>query len=197
MRKPRKPRTGKAGAKEMHAFRSLLLLWLRPGTAYILAPHRGLRTLPRPPTFVPLAVAADTDDSDDVELLCRLPRVSIEYCSQCNWMLRSAWLSQELLTTFNGTIREVALQPNHAGGGVFVVSVADEEGEAVVWDRREQERFPEAKELKQLVRDVLQPGRSLGHSDKPAEARSSAQTAVSRLLGLLAFSGRPRRRRDS
>ena len=27
------------------------------------------------------------------------PRIAITYCSMCNWMLRSAWLGQELLST--------------------------------------------------------------------------------------------------
>jgi hypothetical protein len=43
------------------------------------------------------------------------PRIAIEYCSRCNWMMRSAWTAQELLTTFNGTVGEVALIPNHRG----------------------------------------------------------------------------------
>ena len=49
--------------------------------------------------------------------------VSICYCSRCNWMLRSAWLSQELLTTFNGTLTAVTLQPDHSGSGCFTVVV--------------------------------------------------------------------------
>ena len=43
------------------------------------------------------------------------PRIAIEYCTRCNWMMRSAWTAQELLTTFNGTVGEVALIPNHRG----------------------------------------------------------------------------------
>ena len=43
------------------------------------------------------------------------PRIAIEYCTRCNWMMRSAWTAQELLATFNGTIGEVALIPNHRG----------------------------------------------------------------------------------
>ena len=27
-------------------------------------------------------------------------RIEIEYCTQCRWMLRAAWVAQELLTTF-------------------------------------------------------------------------------------------------
>jgi selenoprotein W-related protein len=36
---------------------------------------------------------------------------------------------------------------------------------AVIWSRAEQGRFPEMKELKQLVRDTIAPGRDLGHVD--------------------------------
>ena len=35
----------------------------------------------------------------------------------------------------------------------------------VVWDRAEQGGFPETKELKQRVRDILSPFKYLGHSD--------------------------------
>ena len=30
----------------------------------------------------------------------RTPRIEIEYCTQCRWLLRAAWMAQELLTTF-------------------------------------------------------------------------------------------------
>ena len=35
----------------------------------------------------------------------------------------------------------------------------------VIWDRAEAGGFPEVKELKQRVRDVLAPSKDLGHSD--------------------------------
>lgn len=88
------------------------------------------------------------------------PRVEIEYCTQCRWLLRAAWMAQELLTTFEGQIGEVALVPGR--GGVFDVRV---EGD-VVFSRQHARRFPEAKEIKQLVRDRIAPGKSLGHSDR-------------------------------
>ena len=75
-------------------------------------------------------------------------------------MLRAAWMAQELLTTFESEVREVALRPG--SGGVFEVRV---EGETV-WSRAAEGRFPEIKELKQRVRDRVAPGRGLGHSDK-------------------------------
>ncbi len=43
------------------------------------------------------------------------PRIEIEYCTQCRWLLRAAWLAQELLTTFDGELGEVALVPGTGG----------------------------------------------------------------------------------
>jgi len=90
------------------------------------------------------------------------PRVEIEYCTQCRWLLRAAWMAQELLTTFAAELGEVALLPG--SGGTFEVRV---EGETI-WSRAAQGRFPEAKELKQRIRDRVVPGRSLGHVDRPS-----------------------------
>ena len=39
------------------------------------------------------------------------PRVQIEYCTQCRWLLRAAWMAQELLATFESELGEVALVP--------------------------------------------------------------------------------------
>jgi selenoprotein W-related protein len=89
------------------------------------------------------------------------PRIEIHFCNQCRWMLRSAWMAQELLTTFPTEIGEVALRPGM--GGVFEIRVNDE----LIWSRKEQGRFPDIKELKQLVRDRIAPERDLGHSEKP------------------------------
>jgi len=86
-------------------------------------------------------------------------RVEITYCRQCRWLLRAAWMAQELLTTFDLEIEEMALVPGT--GGVFEVRVGDE----LIWSRKEKGRFPDIKELKQLVRDRVAPGRDLGHSD--------------------------------
>ncbi|HYQ70641.1 MAG TPA: SelT/SelW/SelH family protein [Gammaproteobacteria bacterium] len=82
------------------------------------------------------------------------------YCTQCRWLLRAGWLAQELLTTFDTELGEVALVPGT--GGIFEVRVDDE----LIWSRKEQGRFPEAKEVKQLVRDRVAPDRDLGHSDR-------------------------------
>ena len=96
-------------------------------------------------------------------MLPKHPRVEIEYCTQCRWLLRAAWTAQELLTTFQDELGEVALQPG--SGGVFEVRVDHE----TVWSRSGEGRFPEMKELKQLLRDRIAPTRDLGHSDQPRD----------------------------
>lgn len=89
------------------------------------------------------------------------PRIDIEYCTQCRWLLRAAWLAQELLTTFEAELGGVTLIPGT--GGVFEVR----HGDTVLWSRKAEGRFPEAKELKQRVRDDIAPEKNLGHSDRP------------------------------
>jgi selenoprotein W-related protein len=90
----------------------------------------------------------------------RRPRITITYCTQCQWLLRAAWMAQELLSTFGADIAEVALVPGT--GGVFEIAL---DGEPI-WERGRDGGFPEAKVLKQLVRDRVWPERDLGHSDR-------------------------------
>jgi selenoprotein W-related protein len=91
-------------------------------------------------------------------------RVEIRYCAQCRWLLRAAWMAQELLTTFVDEIGELALVPGT--GGVFEVRADGD----LIWSRAEAGRFPELSELKQLVRDRIAPDKPLGHSDRKGSA---------------------------
>jgi selenoprotein W-related protein len=88
------------------------------------------------------------------------PRVEIEYCSQCRFVLRASWLAQELLFTFGDELGEVALIPG--SGGIFEVRLDGE----VIWNKKQQGRFPEPKDVKQLIRDRIAPDKNLGHSDR-------------------------------
>jgi selenoprotein W-related protein len=92
------------------------------------------------------------------------PRIVITYCTQCQWLLRAAWMAQELLQTFGQDIGEVALVPGT--GGTFTVTVDG----SLIWDRKEREGFPDVKVLKQLVRDQIDPDRDLGHADRKRES---------------------------
>ncbi|PYH50055.1 SelT/SelW/SelH family protein [Aspergillus saccharolyticus JOP 1030-1] len=113
------------------------------------------------------------------------PRLTIHYCTQCKWMLRAAYFAQELLSTFSTQLGEVALVPAtggrftvtvyHRSGGSATPAATDEESggpvtvtvtETVLWDRKRDGGFPEVKVLKSLVRNVVDPGRDLGHTDR-------------------------------
>lgn len=86
--------------------------------------------------------------------------IVIHYCTQCNWMLRASWMAQELLHTFADDLAAVTLKPG--SGGIFTIHVEEE----LIWDRKRDGGFPDAAALKQRVRDVCFPDRSLGHVDK-------------------------------
>ncbi|CAN5346463.1 SelT/SelW/SelH family protein [soil metagenome] len=94
------------------------------------------------------------------------PRIAINYCTQCNWLLRAHWFAAELLSTFVAEVGEVALIPGT--NAVFTIHVNDE----LIWDRATDGGFPEITELKRRVRDEIAPDKSLGHSDRQANAAS-------------------------
>jgi len=89
------------------------------------------------------------------------PVITIEYCPKCGWMLRAAYMAQELLTSFTGDIKGILLQPSETNGR-YTIFIDDQK----LFDRKEAGRFPEIKELKQMIRDIVNPGKSLGHSDE-------------------------------
>ncbi|MFN4102447.1 MAG: Rdx family protein, partial [Pararhodobacter sp.] len=43
------------------------------------------------------------------------PRITIQYCTRCNWLLRAGWIAQEMLQTFGPDLGEVALIPGDGG----------------------------------------------------------------------------------
>lgn len=92
------------------------------------------------------------------------PEITITYCTLCNWLLRSGWMAQELLSSFGEDLGSVTLIP--ARGGTFVIEVNGE----VIWDRSTDGGFPDAKELKRRVRDHVWPDRDLGHLDREKSA---------------------------
>lgn len=73
------------------------------------------------------------------------PTLKITCCTQCNWMLRAAWLAQEGLQTFGQDLGAVTLIPGT--GGIFEIALDGE----LIWER---------------TRDGGFPGRGLGHADR-------------------------------
>ena len=70
-------------------------------------------------------------------------------------------MAQEFLTTFVEDIDSVKLKPGEIAGRYFI-SINDE----IVFDRKQRGSFPEIKELKQIIRDRVNPAKGLGHADK-------------------------------
>ncbi|MFA0995969.1 MULTISPECIES: SelT/SelW/SelH family protein [Pseudomonas syringae group] len=92
------------------------------------------------------------------------PEVIITYCIQCQWLLRAAWLAQELLSTFSDDLGKVSLQPGT--GGAFRITCDGVQ----LWERKADGGFSEAKVLKQRLRDQIDPARDLGHNDRTTPA---------------------------
>jgi selenoprotein W-related protein len=46
-------------------------------------------------------------------------KIEIKYCSKCRWLLRSTWMAQETLSTFEQQVDELSLLP--ATGGIFKI----------------------------------------------------------------------------
>jgi selenoprotein W-related protein len=88
------------------------------------------------------------------------PSLTIAYCTQCNWLLRSGWMAQELLSTFSTELGQVTLVPGT--GGIFEIHLDGE----LIWERKRDGGFPDIRLLKQMVRDRIDPDRDLGHVDR-------------------------------
>ena len=112
-------------------------------------------------------IRMSSDDSDQ----SAANNISIEYCTGCRWMLKSFWISQELLTTFEDVLDSITVIPSSTKG-IFAVHL---NGDNLLWDRKDQGGFPSPKELKQIVRDIVEPERFLGHSD--SEERQEEEEA--------------------
>ena len=55
------------------------------------------------------------------ELVQKKPEIIIKFCTRCNWMLRSAWMAQELLSTFGSDLVRVSLEPIAEPAGVYII----------------------------------------------------------------------------
>ena len=95
------------------------------------------------------------------------PHVEIFHCRLCGWGLRASWMAQEILTTFAEEIGSVTLTPDRSGGR-YDIHLDDE----LIWSRKGEGRFPDIRELKQLIRNRIAPERSLGHSDRKDDQTS-------------------------
>ncbi len=146
-----------------------------PGTLHavercrrLAAAHLGYELPPGPPAFGLQPSAGDWRPRAPYAVL--IPNASRleKLWPERHWiavgqrLLRAGWMAQELLSTFGTELGEVVLVPGT--GGVFTITCDD----SLIWDRKRDGGFPDAAKLKQLVRDVIDPDRDLGHSDRKA-----------------------------
>jgi selenoprotein W-related protein len=85
-------------------------------------------------------------------------------------------MAQELLTTFENEITSITLIPSKppSPGGIFTVTLNGQ----LLWDRKVDGGFPESKQIKQKVRDVIAPDKSLGHSDVTKQPATISTTEL-------------------
>ena len=89
----------------------------------------------------------------------RKPRISILYCTQCNWLLRAGWMAQELLQASATALERSRCYRAPAAASKSALT------RPIIWERKREQRA-ETEELKQRVRDVIEPNRDLGHVDR-------------------------------
>ncbi|KAL4792976.1 Rdx family-domain-containing protein [Aspergillus venezuelensis] len=121
------------------------------------------------------------------------PKITIEYCTQCKWLLRAAYYAQELLSTFSTDLGGVELIPRTEGLFAITVLASTSESQGLhqkdgevqqappvtIWERKRDGGFPEVKELKNRVRNLIDPERSLGHTDRALKKGEEKKVATS------------------
>ncbi|MCS6757994.1 MAG: SelT/SelW/SelH family protein [Candidatus Devosia euplotis] len=70
------------------------------------------------------------------------PQLTTTYCTQCNWLLRSAWMAQEALPTFS--LKMGVVTPVPGTGGIFEIALDGE----LIWERKRDGGFSDVKALK-------------------------------------------------
>lgn len=87
-------------------------------------------------------------------------KIDIYYCQKCNFLLRAAWMAQEILHTYGEDLESLTLHPD-SGGRYRIVC-----NETEIWEKKRDGGFPDAKIIKQRIRDIFDPKRDLGHIDR-------------------------------
>ena len=85
--------------------------------------------------------------------------IEIKFCPKCKWLSRATWISQELLSTFDSDLSSVTLVPSESG--VFDITF----NQSLIFTRKEENGFIDVAVIKQRIRDLIDPDRSLGHVD--------------------------------
>ncbi|MDA1338582.1 MAG: SelT/SelW/SelH family protein [Proteobacteria bacterium] len=85
--------------------------------------------------------------------------ITIKFCIKCGWLMRAAWMAQEIINTYVNDIESVCLVPGEDGN--FEIFCNDK----AIFLRHDEGKFIEITEIKKRIRDMIDPERSLGHID--------------------------------
>ena len=85
--------------------------------------------------------------------------IVIKYCKGCRWLHRASWMAKELLITFSEELSGASLLVGETG------EFSIELNQSIIFSRKKEGRFPELKEIKNLIRDIISPNKELGHSE--------------------------------
>ena len=103
--------------------------------------------------------------------------MSITYCTGCRWLLRAAFVGQELMRELREdassySIQSLSLLPATPPikGGAFLVTC----NQNIVWDRSEEGRFPEIDELLARMRTKLEHKNSSTVDENPQQMEGPA-----------------------
>ncbi len=89
--------------------------------------------------------------------------ITINFCIKCGWLMRAAWMAQEIINTYSNDISSVNLVPGKDGN--FEIFCDDQP----IFLRHEEGKFIEIIEIKKRIRDFIDPKRLLGHIDRKTE----------------------------
>jgi len=97
----------------------------------------------------------ETDNADNMDEKSSMsPQVSVLYCSASDWLLRSAWACQEVISNFPENVNSVSLRPDKSElQGQFIIAIDD----TVIWDLKKEGTFPNAEQLIKTVHDYFYP----------------------------------------
>jgi selenoprotein W-related protein len=75
-------------------------------------------------------------------------------------MMRSSWIGQELIQTFEDQLPQITLSPS-SEAGIFKIYC----DKHLIWDRKIDQNALDIKVIKQRVRDRIAPDKELGHTE--------------------------------
>lgn len=95
------------------------------------------------------------------------PGIAVTYSTEMGGMLRATYVLTEIMSTFNEQVNSFSFIPNRINTTEDIFTIALDG--VVIWDYQDKGAYPPMPELKQTIRDRIDPTKNLGHSDVKIE----------------------------